>query len=423
MAGLLDQFLGNPEGGSGLLGNSAFRLGLGLLQSRYDRRINPATAGLSGLLGAQQYRGDYATQQEQMSQQKADAALRQTLPGLIDPGRNQPFDPNTGMFNTDQSQGLLGQYSASIADLASADPKSAMAIIPGLLAAEKSGSTHYPKGTVGSPLLLTNGHAGQARVDPYDPTKPPTLWDMTDNAQAAPGVGIAAQPQLAFDKSGQGWQFSKTDGPTPVEGLSSTDVQGRVQGVDKMQTQYNYWKDLPAKENQIDALQSQADYLLNKDTPLAHSVFSYFPTLRGSDTSNWEVAQKQFIANNTIGTLVNMRSDKTGATGFGALQEKELDLVLSAAQRASQATSQKDWKDAMTTYNYWLDQTRKQARQLSGLTPEDASRNLRTAPVPAEATGGAPAPVPPGAPAYINPNTPPAGVDPAVWAKYGKPSG
>jgi hypothetical protein len=449
MADFLSSWLGAPDGlaedpAAGLLGNSAFRLGLGLLQARYDGRTNPVTAGLGGLLGAQNFRGEYLKQQEELDQIKRDKALRGSLRRLLDPTdpttqmfrteaqntlipagppTGPDFDPNSGTFNLQGVGGLLGpepqpgpgslidpNSRSILGELSTADPKAAATLYASILGDEtRPSSLHNPP----SPIVGQPYPGGDGKWH---------VFDRSTNQDRTLDVDIPQDYSLTTDPSGRTYFTGKSTPPGVVPGGEASDVQQRKIETDRMQTRYNYQKDLPAKEQRLDQLQSEAEYLSNKDTPLAHGIATYFPTLRGTDTRNWEAAHAQFVANNTIDTLVNMRSDKTGATGFGALQEKELDLVIAAAQRAIQATSKADWDSAMKTYNYWLGQTRANARQLAGLKPDDASYNLRTAPIPSDATGGAPTAVPRGAPAYINPNTPPAGVDPAVWAKYHTPA-
>ena len=95
MAGLLDTLLGSPTASNtgtsdrlaGLLGSPALNVGLGLLASRYDRRINPAVASLHGLMSAQQQQQAYLDEQEKQRQLKAREHLQAIMGGLLDPSR------------------------------------------------------------------------------------------------------------------------------------------------------------------------------------------------------------------------------------------------------------------------------------------------------------------------------------------------
>lgn len=125
-----------PGGGTDLLGNPMFRMGMGLLQSRYDRNINPYGAALEGFASAQQYKTQREEEEEQKrlreARKKAGEQIRDLLapqqipggqelegpllPGVQGPLQSQAFQQQSPM------SAQLGPFSDIVGSISEADP-------------------------------------------------------------------------------------------------------------------------------------------------------------------------------------------------------------------------------------------------------------------------------------------------------------
>ena len=82
--GLWGRMMGTPGGGlSSLTANPLFNLGMGLLQARYDRDVNPFQAATQGLLSA-------AQEQERQAKAARDEQARIDAQRLIESGQLLP---------------------------------------------------------------------------------------------------------------------------------------------------------------------------------------------------------------------------------------------------------------------------------------------------------------------------------------------
>ena len=162
--GILDQLstalAGDPslEGTDRFLANPLFNIGMGLLAARYDNRINPSQAAMSGLLNAANQSQAAKDQAYKDQQQAALLALQKTMGGILNyqdpttqlfrpqaantPGAAMPsgpaFDPASGLFNLPPESGVTPptpqpgpasmldpQSRQLLASLSTSDPKAA----------------------------------------------------------------------------------------------------------------------------------------------------------------------------------------------------------------------------------------------------------------------------------------------------------
>lgn len=94
-------------------------------------------------------------------------------------------------------------------------------------------------------------------------------------------------------------------------------------------------KQTMATANRIADLESfsdlAGDLMGNTRLNRATGGWTYLPTLRGGKTADIEAQLKTFKAKSAISTLSKMKSESsTGASGMGALSERELDVLIDA---------------------------------------------------------------------------------------------
>jgi len=121
-------------------------------------------------------------------------------------------------------------------------------------------------------------------------------------------------------------------GPTPAEQWNKI----RIQNEDKVNKQ----KSESVKNSASGALQTIAEIEKRMGS---FGLFGDLPSIPGTQRKNWEVNINKLVAENVLKVMNDLKTaSRTGATGFGQLSNKELDLLKDASTALKRSLNPKD---------------------------------------------------------------------------------
>lgn len=111
---------------------------------------------------------------------------------------------------------------------------------------------------------------------------------------------------------------------------------------------------------QVDFMDEQLDNLANTATGWSTGFGSFFKAVPTSDANKWDTMKTGVLAGLGLDKIAEMKSQSsTGATGMGALNEKELDLLVSYRGKLEQANTPEEIKRVIGRMKRLLDNSRK----------------------------------------------------------------
>jgi hypothetical protein len=406
-----------PQFGQGLLGNPLFGMGIGLMSGAAPGGTfaGGAQAGLQNMMLMQGQNQRNQLQDLQMKRMQADQAeqervrvLQETMRAsgnpewLGDPAQaaqSQPYmqseaemfpgeQPMGGLMNDQPAQDASGMYAQNpqmaglMSDMYQNDPMQTQQ----LMAESMMDNTTQPFGfnqyqnAPESVRDLYDSYKGWDQpgdvpsdlqvYDAYKNMSPEQKKDFRDSKRAPQWLDVG--PSFVDPSAPTGAPTLDTAvPPAPLDagapppqppGRVEKDIIGKAvqtaEGGDVGKRLVNYTNDMAVSEElllSIEETQGQLAELFGMTSYETTGVASFLNNLPASDARAWENLKVTLQSRMGLDKMMELKAgSSTGSTGFGALNTKELELLVSNLGKLDQASDPKDIKRVIMSINRQL---------------------------------------------------------------------